>query len=246
MQMIGSVRDAFPKVWSRLRRLKYLRLALSKPEEIFSDIYAKNEWNSLESRSGPGSTLDNTELLRSELPRIIQGLGVQSMLDAPCGDFHWMSKTPLPVTQYIGMDIVEDVIAENQRLYSAPGRTFQRANLIKDPLPSVDLIFCRDCLIHFSDKDARHALHNFQASGSRYLLTTTYPDEPESRNIVTGQWQALNLQADPFRLPPPIILIEEAQPGSAAAQVPDSLPVFRKCLGLWDLRSLSRGNGSLA
>lgn len=234
----SAFRQAFPKLWSRLRRLKYLRLALSATDEVFARIYASNDWESVESRSGPGSTLGKTRQLRSELPQLIEKLGVRSLLDAPCGDFGWMSQTPLALSDYIGLDIVGEIIESNQRLYAAPGRSFRRANLLADPLPRMDMILCRDCLVHFSDRDVRTALQNIKASGSRYLLTTTYPHESASRNIVTGQWQPLNLEAEPFFLPAPLMLIDERPLEARTTQLD-------KCLGLWDLQSLGERVGNL-
>src|SRR5437762_14003755 len=54
-------------------------------EEIFSRIYRDDIWRDGESLSGWGSTLEQTEILRSELPGLLSRLGVKSLLDAPCG-----------------------------------------------------------------------------------------------------------------------------------------------------------------
>src|SRR5579885_1138281 len=63
--------------------------------EIFSEIYRSNQWGASESVSGLGSELSATERVREELPKIVREFGVRSMLDIPCGDFHWMRQVDL-------------------------------------------------------------------------------------------------------------------------------------------------------
>jgi len=99
--------------------------------------------------------------------------------------------------------------------------------LIEDHLPSADLILCRDCLVHLSYDDIRNALKNICSSNIRYLLTTTFPNR-ENRDIETGQWRPLNLEAHPFFLPKPIAVINENCSESKGAY-------SDKSLALWDL-----------
>jgi hypothetical protein len=46
-------------------------------------------------------------------------------------------------------------------------------DLTRDPLPKVDLVLCRDCLVHLSFDDIYESLDNLRRSGSMLLLTTT-------------------------------------------------------------------------
>ena len=48
-----------------------------------------------------GLTLMYTKNLREQLPNILPQFEIRIMLDAPCGDFHWMSQVPLNLDQYI-------------------------------------------------------------------------------------------------------------------------------------------------
>ena len=61
-------------------------------KEIFSGIYENYGFGSSESRSGPGSTLEETKLLREEIKKLIVKKGIKSVVDIPCGDFHWMKE----------------------------------------------------------------------------------------------------------------------------------------------------------
>lgn len=198
--------------WTRrrvLERIEAWRLANRPMEDVFHEIYRRNRWGSPESASGTGSDLRQTELIARELPLLFRRYGVRSILDIPCGDFNWMARVDLEGVDYTGADIVPDLIACNNATYARPGVGFQTLNLAKDRLPRTDLVFCRDCLVHLSLDDVEAALRNVCDSGSKWLLTTTFPARRRNRDIRTGQWRELNLQGAPFLLPEPVELINE-------------------------------------
>src|SRR5439155_1645639 len=126
-----------------------------------------------------------------------------------CGDFNWMQHLNLGPVDYIGADIVAALIEENRRMFGSERRKFLVANVIKDTLPAVDLILCRDCLMHLSNEDVVKAIRNLKRSGAMYLLTTTYTARGENAAILTGQWRAVNLELPPFGFPAPLRLINE-------------------------------------
>jgi SAM-dependent methyltransferase len=178
-------------------------------EDIFLAIYQANLWGSQESRSGPGSTLARAADFLPDLVALLQALNTRVLLDAPCGDFNWASPLADTVERYIGVDVVGEIVARNQRVASTPTRIFVQRDLTNDPLNSADVILCRDCLVHFSFEDIWRALRNFQASGSRYLLTTTFVEHSENPDIRTGGWRPLNLERPPFSFPPPTAVVDE-------------------------------------
>jgi hypothetical protein len=204
-------------------------------ERLFTRIYRSNHWGDPASVSGGGSNLEQTATLRAALPEILIKLHVQSLLDAPCGDFHWMRYVDLEVERYIGGDIVQELVGRLQETYGAPGRQFLRVDVTKDQLPTVDAILCRDCLVHFSFRQIEAAVHNFRVSGARYLLTTTFPNTRVNKDIVTGDWRTLNPCAEPFNWPDPMMVVNEgcSQSGSMFAD---------KSLGVWELASLPTGH----
>ncbi|HEU4882478.1 MAG TPA: class I SAM-dependent methyltransferase, partial [Longimicrobium sp.] len=195
------------------------------------EVFRTNYWGDPESVSGVGSNLQQTAVVRAELPRLLRELGARSLLDVPCGDFHWMRLVELPVEQYIGGDLVAELAALNQERYGRPGREFRRIDLLSDPLPRADAVFCRDCLVHLSHTDVHTALRNLRTSGAEYLITTTFPAQRRNRDIVTGEWRPLNLQVAPFGFPPPLQLVNE-QSNESGGLYPD------KSLGVWRVRDL--------
>ncbi len=179
--------------------------------EIFTKIYKEKLWGDEESVSGSGSSLENTERLRKALPTLIKNLNIKSILDIPCGDFHWMNEFLPDEIYYIGADIVEDLIKNNEEFVDRDDSRFiefQVIDVIKDKLPQVDLVICRDCLVHFSYEDAMNALANICASNSKYLLTTTFTLH-DNQDIETGGWRPINLAKAPFSFPVPMALVNE-------------------------------------
>jgi len=178
-------------------------------EEVFAEIYSTNAWNGSDSVSGTGSDLVQTRVIAREIPLLYASLGVRTLLDVPCGDFHWMSRVDLNGLEYTGADVVDEIVSRNQRQHSRKGVRFRRLNLIQDRLPRVDLILCRDCLVHLPFPDVFSALERICDSRSEFLLTTTFPTRTDNEDISMGDWRPLNLERTPFLLPPPLRVINE-------------------------------------
>jgi hypothetical protein len=178
-------------------------------KEIFQHHYTANLWGSEESVSGPGSTIEYTENIRQEIPKLVSDLNIKVILDAPCGDFNWfrMITWKEPIT-YIGADVVEPLIKRNQELYATQNRKFIHLDITSDPLPQSDIWLCRDCLFHLSNHDILLVLQNFFRSNIPYLLTSTHSNS-ENEDISTGSFRLLNLQKPPFNFGKPIALIED-------------------------------------
>jgi len=198
----------------------------------FADIFRERFWGDGESVSGPGSSLAETAVVRNDLSSIVREFRVRTLLDAPCGDFHWMSRTDLDLERYVGVDIVAELVRGNRERHAGPGREFLEADIVVEPLPAADLVLCRDCLVHLSHRDAQRALRNFCRSGSRLLLTTTFPGFALNRDIPTGGWRPINLEKAPFHLGPPLLLRDEG------CREADGTPVG-KFLGLWELAAVA-------
>ena len=163
--------------------------------------------------SGPGSNFDATENIRSELPALLSEFNIRSMLDLPCGDLYWMSQIDLQDIKYIGGDIVPDIIKENQSKFDSNKREFVELNIIEDQLPTVDLVFVRDCLVHLEAQQIIDSIKNIVDSGSVYFASTTYPTITENQKPTNkDRWRQLNLTLPPFSLPEPIKYLDDSCP----------------------------------
>lgn len=205
----------------------------------FRYAYRHNLWRGTETPSGAGSSLAQTRAIVSALPELCRRYDVSLLLDVPCGSFHWMTDADLPGIEYTGGDIVPEIVDEAARRHGTSHRRFLVLDLTCSPLPSADLLLCRDCLVHLSYGDITRAIANVRRSDVEYLLTTTFTAESGFRDIVTGDWRPINLEMPPFSFPRPIELLYEQcteQDGAFAD----------KALGLWRVRDLPRLSASAA
>jgi hypothetical protein len=194
--------------------------------ETFTRIWRENHWKGAESVSGPGSGVKRTRHLRPALAELLSELGVRSLLDVPCGDFLWMSELDLTHIDYVGGDVVPELIEETRRRHAGPGRRFEVLDLTTSPLPPADLLLCRDCLVHLSFDDALRALDNIARSDIRWLAATSFTDRDENLEVQTGRWRPLNLRLAPFSLPMPERAIAEAPAAPGAKHGDKSLLVW--------------------
>ena len=167
---------------------------VGKPiKDIFTEIYKMNYWKGDQSISGTGSDISQVQEIIKQLNPLINKFNIKTVLDLPCGDFNWMKYVNLNDVNYLGIDIVEELITNNINMYSKKNIHFKTKNLIIDSIPKCDLIINRDCLVHFSFIDIYKSLQNIKQSQSKFLLTTTFP----------------NLDIIPFNFPEPKLVINE-------------------------------------
>jgi len=84
-------------------------------ENIFTEIYKKNYWGDKDTISGTGSNLIQTKLIIESIPNILKEYKISTILDIPCGNFYWMNNVNLNGINYIGVDIVKELIEANTR-----------------------------------------------------------------------------------------------------------------------------------
>ena len=204
-----SARERKRTIAERRFAERAIELAKLGLQERFERIYSTNLWSDPESRSGVGSTLDSTAVLRAELPMALRQLDARVLLDVPCGDFTWMKRVDLSGIEYIGGDIVPSIVEENQRLHASESRSFTRLDLTRDILPDADVLLCRDCLVHLSYANIRAVFANIARSNIRFVLMTSFPGRRGNYDVADGDWRALDFQAPPFFFPEPRLAIVE-------------------------------------
>lgn len=211
------------------RRFAEHRHELSKLglRERFERIYHTNLWSDPETRSGTGSSIDSTRVLREELPAALRELGTRVLLDAPCGDFAWIRRVDLSGVRYIGGDIVRTIVTENQRTYADDTRSFTELDLVNDLLPEADTLLCRDCLVHLSYANIGSVLENVKRSKIRYMLLTSFPGREDNTDVEDGDWRPLDFEAPPFSFPKPLLTIVEECDEEGGSYADKSLCAWR-------------------
>lgn len=212
-------------------------------KEVFSNMYNNFGFGSTESRSGPGSTLEETKVLREDIKAFISSKGIKSIVDIPCGDFHWMKEISDIFESYIGGDVVEKAITENNEKYSTDKIKFINFDLLNDTIPGCDLLIVRDIIGHFPLEDGKKIVENIIRSNCKYVMSTTWAKKVgdtwsrcdqgsihrENEGVDYGRFYPVNLMASPFNFPDPEIYLEED------VRVDGFEVGNRKALVLWNL-----------
>jgi hypothetical protein len=215
-------------------------------KQIFSGIYDNFGFGSLESRSGPGSTLEETKFLREKLKEIVKQKDIKSVVDIPCGDFNWMKEIVFSFESYTGGDIVEQCIKTNSEEYASKRIKFIDFDLLNDNIPDADLLIVRDIVGHFPLEDGKKIIDNILRSNCKYLLSTTWAKKTEegwtncgpmdvhreNEGVDYGRFYPVNLMAHPFNFPVAEVFLEED------VRVDNFDNGNRKALALWDLEEV--------
>ena len=129
--------------------------------EIFTDIY-----NNTAETYNP-----DIETYIDQLVSFIQENKVQSVLDIGCGDFKMMSRVIRKVDiNYIGIDVVEDMIKHHQQLHGAMKTDFLFLDAIDEELPDAELVIIRQVLQHLSNAQIQKILSKL--SKFKYVIIT--------------------------------------------------------------------------
>jgi hypothetical protein len=196
--------------------------------ERFAAIYNNRVWlndRPSGSLSGLGSELANTHTLRQTLQSLLTQLDTRILLDVGCGDFLWIKEITLNC-EYIGVDVVENVISSNVKDYASATRTFQQLDATIDVLPRADTVLCREVMFHLSFRDIWRVLANIQRSQAVFLIATNDIGLSYNADIASGDFRLLNLHAAPFFLPLP------------SMSIPDDTLSVGRTLSVWRTSSL--------
>jgi SAM-dependent methyltransferase len=156
----------------------------------FAQIYRTAGWGRTEGRafcSGPGSRPQAFAAYSAYVSDFIKTRGVRTVVDLGCGDGAVAAALDRHGASYVGVDVVEDVIAENRRTLGAPDMDFRCADIVADDLPTGDLCLIRQVLQHLSDADIHAVLAKLSAY--RWVLVTDgqAPIPPERRRNIDKQ-----------------------------------------------------------
>jgi len=164
-------------------------------KQVFTEIYAKNLWGG---GSGGGSSPENTIMYRAILKAFMEDNSITDVVDFGCGDWQFSKLIDWRGVKYHGVDIVDSVIAENNKKYAGPGVTFGL-----DVPQQGELLIIKDVLQHW------YATHICQfldivAKRFKYILITN-TSEGESVSGPFG-FRPLSAKTYPLHLYKPKII----------------------------------------
>jgi SAM-dependent methyltransferase len=148
------------RVWARIRQ-QYGRLSVA---EAFIQTYDKKLWGNTQGEeyfSGLGSLDEFVTPYTGWLTRFIAERKINTIVDLGCGDFRVGRSICSAVSvNYVGVDIVPDLIAHNKLRFENERVSFICANIIEDDLPNGDLCLIRQVFQHLSNKQISRVLAN--------------------------------------------------------------------------------------
>ena len=173
-------------------------------EDCFTNIYINDTWNmgQNETKSGLGSTIQFTENIRTKLIDFIKEKNINNMIDTICGEWNWMKLIKNDLCNYIGIDIVKDIVDQNNKLYSNNKIKFIHTDFltfIKNQNDcSVDLILCRHTLEHLPSEYNINFLNECKRV-CKYLFVTGYNDNNKlNSELPESIYRPINLKLEPY------------------------------------------------
>lgn len=157
-------------------------------QKHFSHIYNTWYWrmDQNESRSGEGSTLAWTNPFKASLLKIIKENNIKSILDCSCGDWNWMQHISDQLPNYVGIDIVPEMIQENNRKFANDHIKFECSDMNtymkRQPNNSFDLVIIRHTMIHLPLQYCTEAATESKRI-SNYSLLTSFSEPVDNREI---------------------------------------------------------------
>jgi hypothetical protein len=190
---------------------------LQSNRAIFSNVYKKKFWGAVSPQngtpfySGPGSSDPQivdpyVEIVKS----IFASLPTRkNAVDLGCGDFQVGSKIFDSFDSYTACDVVPELVHFNQRYWRHLPVEFRVVDLVKDEIPTGDVLILRQVLQHLSNDDISK-FTQLLPQGFSYLLVTEHlpskndflanKDKVSGADIRLGSGSGVVLTKPPFNL----------------------------------------------
>lgn len=180
-------------------------------KDVMNQIYDMNLWGGkgLDFYSGDGS--HNSNIINPYLEKVISFLNDLStpitVCDLGCGDFNIGKHLVKYTKKYIAVDIVEELIDRNKKLYKEKNLEFHCLDISKDEYPKGDCIILRQVLQHLSNNEIQKIIQKLVHY--KYLILTEHiplGGFTPNKDIISGQGirikqnSGVNLLKPPFNL----------------------------------------------
>jgi len=216
--MISSdrIKDLAPQSLRRVSRrlkadIKALRNRHLSVQEVFTKVYRDGLWGGEPGTffSGPGSNEESAKPYADFVLQFMAERNIKSVVDLGCGDFRVGRLITASGVSYIGVDVVEPLIAENARRDGSPAVQFQCADITSEALPEGELCLIREVFQHLSNAQVSAVLEKL----SKYkcaLITEVHPedfqhyrinrDKPHGATSRLAHFSVLCLDHPPFNV----------------------------------------------
>ena len=168
----------------------------------FERIYRENAWDE---GSGPGSSTVNTIEYRAFISRFIDANDIKSVTDLGCGDWQFSRLLDWSGVQYLGLDIVPEIVERNRSRFGLANVRFQ-VFVSAEALPGGDLLLSKEVLQHLPNSTIAQYLSAIRRKYRFALLTNSIePGNLVNQDIEPGGFRPVRLQNPPFDAPGAVV-----------------------------------------
>lgn len=160
--------------------------------ETFGTIYARSIWGG---GSGAGSDLRHTVMYVAYVQHFMEKYSVKTVVDVGCGDWRFSQYLDFDNREYLGVDVVDSVIAANTSSFGRGNVKFQVADATEFVVPPCDLLLCKDVLQHLSNDNVRAILERSKVA-AHALITNDYC--AVNHDCKNGDTRPLDIRLEPF------------------------------------------------
>lgn len=180
-------------------------------KEVMKQIYEENLWGKGDSDFYSGTGSHDPDIVKPYLEAVTSFLDSFEtplvVCDLGCGDFNVGKNLVNHTKQYIGVDIVPELIERNKTTFKDSRLQFQCLDISKDELPKADCAIIRQVLQHLSNDEIQSIVAKL-ANYKYVLLTEHIPvfDYAPNKDIISGQGTRLKKESGVNLLSPPFNL----------------------------------------
>lgn len=157
-----------------------------------NQIYDMHLWGGKEFDFYSGEGSHRTEIVQPYLEAITDFLSSHNnsltVCDLGCGDFNIGKHLTQFTSQYIAIDIVDELIERNKTLFKEDNLEFHCLDIAKDELPKADCIILRQVLQHLSNIEIQEIIKKLNTY--KYVILTEHSPIGNfiaNKDIISGQ-----------------------------------------------------------
>ncbi len=178
---------------------------------VFSEIYKTSFWGN---GSGDGSEFKYCIPYINFLHKFFNDFNVNTIVDLGCGDWQFSKEINFKGKKYLGIDVAEEVIQTNKKLFSSKDIQFSLLGKYED-IPDSDLLLCKDMMQHLSINENKKIIKDVFPK-FKYIISTNcvsprskfgdflykaigkYDTKRLNKDILNGDFTLFNITKPPY------------------------------------------------
>jgi SAM-dependent methyltransferase len=170
---------------------------------VFRQIYEENLWGF---GSGHGARPRVTKGYRTFIENFISENAITSVLDFGCGDWQFSRLIDWRGADYLGLDVVPELIHRNQASYGTRRIAFALSPDRLADVPHADLLLVKHVLQHWPTGLVQDFMSQVVPRFRFALITNTVePKNSLNSEIAMGEWRPLDLRRAPYGYDVPVV-----------------------------------------